>query len=181
MESCLGILQSQFATIQICCKLWQMDTIYEIMIVCVIMHHMIIEDKRDNNLEPLFNPTNVGQLRCGLTSQTYMEGNKKLENSKIFYNLRKKLIKHLQAMKNLNQFDWNKIVYRLYHQSLIYLPKTCGLWLIIKWLWIMLNYDIYVSKIVCKIWNECLYMAMMGCVIVIKYIVISVNVLCASP
>jgi hypothetical protein len=51
-----------------------MDTIYEIMIVCVILHHMIIEDKRDNNLEPLFDPTNVGQLRCGLTSQTYMEG-----------------------------------------------------------------------------------------------------------
>ncbi len=82
MESCFGILQSQFATIQNPCKLWQMDTIYEIMIVCVIMHNMIIEDKRDNNLEPLFHPTNLGQLRCGLISQTYMEGNKKLENSK---------------------------------------------------------------------------------------------------
>ncbi len=60
VESCLGILQSQFATIQNPCKLWQMDTIYQIMIICVIVHNMIIEDKRDNNLEPLFDPTNVG-------------------------------------------------------------------------------------------------------------------------
>ncbi len=37
-----------------------MDTIYQIMIICVIVHNMIIEDKRDNNLEPLFDPTNVG-------------------------------------------------------------------------------------------------------------------------
>jgi hypothetical protein len=38
-------MESQFATIQNPCKLWQMDTIYEIMIVCVIMHNMIIEDE----------------------------------------------------------------------------------------------------------------------------------------
>ncbi len=69
-----------------------MDTIYEIVIVCVIVHNMIIEDKGDNNLEPLFDPTNVGQLRCGLTSQTYMEGNKKLEDSKTYYSLQKNLI-----------------------------------------------------------------------------------------
>lgn len=69
------------------------------------VYNMIIEDKRDNSLEPLFDPTNVGQLRCGLTSQTYMEGNKKLENSKTYCNLQKKLIKHLQVMEKLNQFD----------------------------------------------------------------------------
>jgi hypothetical protein len=40
------ILQSQFATIQNPCKLWQIDTIYEIMIVCAIMHNVIIEDKK---------------------------------------------------------------------------------------------------------------------------------------
>jgi hypothetical protein len=107
-------MESQFATIQNPSKLWQMDTIYEIMIVCVIMHNMIIEDKRDNNLEPLFDPTNVGQLRCGLTSQTNMEGNKKLDGlmtmhpiitMQTYYNLQTNLIKCLQAMKNLDQFD----------------------------------------------------------------------------
>jgi hypothetical protein len=32
-----------------------MDTIYDIMIVCMIIHNMIIEDERDHNLESLFN------------------------------------------------------------------------------------------------------------------------------
>ncbi len=79
---------------------------------------------RDNNLEPLFDPTNVGQLRCRLTSQTNMEGNKKLDGlmtmhpiitMQTYYNLQANLIKRLQAMKNLDQFDWIKI---LYYQSL---------------------------------------------------------------
>jgi hypothetical protein len=110
----------------------------------------LLKTKRDNNLENLFDPTNVGQLRCGLTSQTYMEGNKKLENSKTYYNLQTNLIKHLQAMKKFNQFDWNKIFHYVYYQSLIYLLKTCGLWLILKWLWIKLNYDIYVFNFFAK-------------------------------
>jgi hypothetical protein len=32
-----------------------MDTIYDIMIVCVIIHNMIIKDEKDHNLESLFN------------------------------------------------------------------------------------------------------------------------------
>jgi hypothetical protein len=45
VETCFEILQSQNP-----CKLWQMDTIYKTMIACVIMHNMIIKNKRDNNL-----------------------------------------------------------------------------------------------------------------------------------
>jgi hypothetical protein len=32
-----------------------MDIIYDIMIVCAIIHNMIIEVERDHNLESLFN------------------------------------------------------------------------------------------------------------------------------
>jgi hypothetical protein len=45
VERCFGFLQSQNL-----CKLWQIDAIYKIMIACVIMHNMIIKNKRDNNL-----------------------------------------------------------------------------------------------------------------------------------
>jgi len=36
------------------CSVWQMDTIYKSMINYVIMHNMIIEDERDNSLEPFY-------------------------------------------------------------------------------------------------------------------------------
>jgi hypothetical protein len=37
-----------------------MDAIYEIMNIGVCIHNMSIEDKKDNNLETLFDPANVG-------------------------------------------------------------------------------------------------------------------------
>lgn len=45
---CFKVLRSQFAIVQNPCKLWQIDTISEIIIACVIMHNIII-DKRDSN------------------------------------------------------------------------------------------------------------------------------------
>jgi len=42
---------------------------------CVIMHNMIIVDKRDqDDLEPINPPTNMQPLRCGLTFQDYLCG-----------------------------------------------------------------------------------------------------------
>lgn len=41
-----GILQACFAIIQNSCKLWQIDTIYELMLACAILHNIIIEDER---------------------------------------------------------------------------------------------------------------------------------------
>ncbi len=51
---CYNVLQARFAIIQNPCRLWQMDMIYEVMVVYVILHSMIIEDEKDNHLEPLF-------------------------------------------------------------------------------------------------------------------------------
>ncbi len=54
VERCFEVLQAYFAIIQNPCRLWQMDTIYEMMVICVILHNMIIEDEKDNHLRPLF-------------------------------------------------------------------------------------------------------------------------------
>lgn len=50
----LKILQPWFAIIQNLCRIWQMDIINKIMIACVIMHNIIIENDKDNNVEWLF-------------------------------------------------------------------------------------------------------------------------------
>jgi hypothetical protein len=44
----------QYVIIQNPCNVWQMDAIYKSIINCVIMHNIIIEDERDNNLEPFY-------------------------------------------------------------------------------------------------------------------------------
>jgi hypothetical protein len=43
---------------------------------------------------------------------------------------------------------------------------------------VCLNCDIYIFKIVCKIWSECMYMVAMGCIIVVRCI--SANAKCSG-
>ncbi len=54
INKCFNVLQVRFAIIQNPCRLWQMDTIYEVMVAYVIFYSMIIEDEKGNDLEPLF-------------------------------------------------------------------------------------------------------------------------------
>jgi hypothetical protein len=56
---CFGVLQAHFVIIQNSCRLWKIDTIYEVMFACVILHNMIIEDERANHLEPLFQQAKI--------------------------------------------------------------------------------------------------------------------------
>jgi hypothetical protein len=59
VEQCFGVLQACFGIIQNMSRLWQMDTIYEIITTFVILHNMIIEDESDCNFESIFDLTNV--------------------------------------------------------------------------------------------------------------------------
>jgi hypothetical protein len=62
VEWCFGVLQAHFGIIPNMYRLWQIYTIYEIMIVCVNFHNTIIEDEKDCNFETLFHLVDVGQL-----------------------------------------------------------------------------------------------------------------------
>lgn len=46
VERAFGVLQGRFAIISNPCKQWNMDTILDIMFVCIILHNMIIDDER---------------------------------------------------------------------------------------------------------------------------------------
>jgi hypothetical protein len=76
-----------------------MDTIYEMMVACVVFHNMIIKYEKNDHLKPLFQQENIGQLRQGLTFDSFMQNNQEIENSQTHFNLRLDLVEHLLAMK----------------------------------------------------------------------------------
>ena len=54
MEQAFGVLKSQFAIICGSSRAWNMDTMKDIMLTCIILHNMIVEDEQDtfsNNVD----------------------------------------------------------------------------------------------------------------------------------
>jgi hypothetical protein len=47
VERAFGVLQSRFAIVRGPARLWDEDTLHDIMMACIIMHNMIIEDERE--------------------------------------------------------------------------------------------------------------------------------------
>jgi hypothetical protein len=49
VERAFGVLQSRFAIVRGPARLWDEDTLHNIMMACIIMHNMIVEDERDEH------------------------------------------------------------------------------------------------------------------------------------
>ncbi|GLT53669.1 hypothetical protein SLA2020_269260 [Shorea laevis] len=49
VERAFGVLQARFAIIRRPARFWELETLKDIMMACVILHNMIIEDDRTNN------------------------------------------------------------------------------------------------------------------------------------
>ena len=98
VERAFGVLQGRFAIISNPCRQWSMETISDIMFVCVILHNMIIDDEKALELEDL-NLRGPAVLSRGLTFEDLMMGTRKIENEDTHYSLRGDLIQHLWALK----------------------------------------------------------------------------------
>lgn len=48
VERAFGVLQSRFAIVRGAARMWDEDTLHDIMMACIIMHNMIVEDERDD-------------------------------------------------------------------------------------------------------------------------------------
>jgi hypothetical protein len=48
VERAFGVLQARFAIIRNPSRMWQMNSLAEIMYACIILHNMIVEDERDS-------------------------------------------------------------------------------------------------------------------------------------
>ncbi len=106
VERAFGVFQVWWAIIQNPCRLWDMFTISNIMLTCVIMHNMVIEDEGLNNMQGFEHVTSIQMCRK-LTFNSYMEIIEKLENQNKHLSLWSYLVEHLWALKGSN-FAWNK-------------------------------------------------------------------------
>ncbi|XP_028089579.1 uncharacterized protein LOC114289930 [Camellia sinensis] len=49
VERAFGVLQARFAIVRRPARFWKMEIMEDIMMACIIMHNMIVEDERDAN------------------------------------------------------------------------------------------------------------------------------------
>lgn len=74
------------------------------LIACVILHNMVIDDEQGEVLERTIELQHNIQMKRGLTFIEYIQSTKEIKNLVAYYNLRNDLVDHLWALKGLNHF-----------------------------------------------------------------------------
>ena len=96
VERAFGCLQARWKVVKNPCRHWELETINDIMMCCIILHNMIIDDKQDLNLEPIFDRTiGGGQTRAHFTFRELHEGTWEIEDTNRHFALRNDVMEHL--------------------------------------------------------------------------------------
>jgi hypothetical protein len=99
VERAFGVLQARFAIISSPSRLWDMADIDDILMACVILHNMIIEDEAGKNLELILNSVPSVPLTRKITPMEYLFGSQEIEDSPAHFSLRNDIIEHLWQVK----------------------------------------------------------------------------------
>ena len=100
VERAFGVLQARFEILKNPVRQWDLGTIEDIMIACIILHNMIIEDERGLSLEPFADwGLPVERVRHLLSFRELQSGTRELENVEAHFALRNDLIEHLWRVK----------------------------------------------------------------------------------
>ena len=103
VEHAFGILQARWGIVQNPVRQWDLKTISDIMLACIVMHNMIIEDEHGLSLEHLYDrPLQVGHMRRNFSYYNLAVGTKEIEDVNSHFALRNDLIDHLWMRKGHN-------------------------------------------------------------------------------
>lgn len=119
VERCFGVLQQMWEIIKQPNMYWHEQTIHDIMYVCIILHNMIIEDEREQNLPDVEipkQPFDLGEvyenldqhrdanINRGLIFTEYREGAIDIQDRRVHIPLKRDLIEHWWVRKG-NRVD----------------------------------------------------------------------------
>ena len=110
VERAFGVLQARFAIVSQPARSWSHDNLKLIMKACIILHNMIVEDERSQDLE--FNYD--GSASVGVTLEhsrnqasfsQFISHFHSLQNAEKHNMIRNDLIKHLWALKGRSRVE----------------------------------------------------------------------------
>jgi hypothetical protein len=100
VEHAFGVLQARWEIVKNPVKQWDLETVTDIMIACIIMHNMIIEDEEDLGFEQLpGNHVGVGQMHGDFTYRELEAGTREIENMHTHFVLQNDIIDHLWVLR----------------------------------------------------------------------------------
>jgi len=100
VEHAFVTLQAHWEVIKNPCESWDLETIDNIMIACIVMQNIVIQDEDRENLEPMFNQViGSGSVQCEHTFCELNAGIRELENMEAHYSLHNDVIDHLWQLK----------------------------------------------------------------------------------
>ena len=103
VKHAFGILQAQWGIVQNPVHQWDLKTISDIMLACIIMYNMIVKDKHILSLEQLYDrPLQVGHMRRNFSYYDLAAGKREIEDVSSHFALRNDLIDHLWMRKEHN-------------------------------------------------------------------------------
>jgi hypothetical protein len=93
------VLQARFAIVRNPARFWDEKTLRDIMLACIIMHNMIIEDERDaDGLDVPYDKSNVETegvvSRVGTCNFSPFVGRQEIQDSHMHRQLQQDLVQH---------------------------------------------------------------------------------------
>ena len=102
VERAFGILQARFTIVQNPSRQWNLDVIQNIMITCVILYNIILDDKEDvEGLEDIIGDLAENNILVdrGLSFEELTTATCTIENNDTYCSLRGDFIEHLWFLK----------------------------------------------------------------------------------
>nr|XP_025880464.1 uncharacterized protein LOC112938633 [Oryza sativa Japonica Group] len=105
VERAFGVLQARFAMVRGPARFWDTETLWYIMTACVIMHNMIIDNERDENVDFDYDQEDSEvlrkeeyQRRNKPVLEKFLKIHKEIEDRRVHEQLRDDLMEHLWAL-----------------------------------------------------------------------------------